>query len=220
MIESVAQVHTPADTKIAGRKTCAHWTDFKAALVPGCDSALWQRAASDYFHVRLSTRYLEPIRAIQAKSSLRGEGFSVVAIQCSLIEFLESTIQGLTYAYRRCPSKEPRGKYEYSDSQCLFVDFLRKRHPFHQHFTTKKLANDFYVGVRCGLLHEARTKNGWVIHSKGLGIIDVNDAHRKIVYHVNFQEALLEFAQWYETQLLSNNSWKEAFVRKFDSLCT
>src|SRR5208337_2443173 len=35
---------------------------------------------------------------------------------------------------------------------------------------------------------EARTKNGWVIHSKGLGIIDVNYAHRKIVTTSTFRK--------------------------------
>jgi hypothetical protein len=205
-------------TKIAGSKTCKHWMEFKTALASGCDSTLWQKAAKEYFDARLSTRYIEPIRAIQAKPLLAGEGFSVVALQCSLIEFLESTMRGLNYSYRRHGSNNPLGTYEYSDSQSLFMDFLRKRRPFSQHFT-RGLAKDFYVGVRCGLLHEARTKKGWIIHSHGSGIIDARDPHRKIVYHVNFQQALEDFIRWYKAELLGNDGMKEAFIRKFDSLC-
>jgi hypothetical protein len=207
-----------SDIRIAGSRTSRDWALLKAALVPGCDPGLWEKAAHDYFDGRLSTRYLQSIRAIQAKPALNGEGFSVVAIQCSLIEFLESTLRGLNYSYRPRGITNPPGPYEYSDSQDLFVDFLRKRKPFNQYFT-KGLAKDFYVGVRCGLLHEARTKKGWIIHSQGPSVIDARDPLRKIVYHVNFQRALEDFIRWYKAELLSNDRMKEAFIRKFDSLC-
>jgi len=79
------------------------------------------------------------------------------------------------------------------------------------------LAHDFYVGVRCGVLYEARTKNGWMIlaESETGQIIDPN---LKIVYRDNFQTALLKFVRWYKTALPSTPALQEAFLRKFDNL--
>lgn len=90
--------------------------------------------------------------------------------------------------------------------------------PFKDHFTTENIARDFYEGVRCGLLHEARTKGGWTIwtrHSSG-GTID---AAQKIVYRDNFQADLLAFVEWYKAELPSDTALQDAFIRKFDSLC-
>jgi hypothetical protein len=55
--------------------------------VPAGDPGPWRKAARDYFFAKLSTRYLEPIDAIRQSGKNEGEGFSNVAIQCSLIEF-------------------------------------------------------------------------------------------------------------------------------------
>ena len=147
---------------------------------------------------------------------MRGEGFSIVAIQCSLIEFLESTIQGKSYRYRR-NGDPPLGQYEYSNSGGIFESFLVNRPPFDGEFTPQ-LAHDFYVSVRCGVLHEARTKNGWTILAKR-ETGQVADANLKIVYRDNFQSGLLRFAKWYKGELPSRGDLQEAFLRKFDSLC-
>jgi hypothetical protein len=134
-----------------------------------------------------------------------------------MIEFLESTIQGATYRYLTRGSTTQLSAHEYSDSRRIFVDFLRKRQPFKGDFKTKQLAEDFYVGVRCGLLHEARTNNGWLIRASGPTVIGL--APEKILYRNNFQEALEAFIRSYETDLESRVDFQEAFIRKFDTLC-
>lgn len=91
----------PGETYIAGSKTTDDWRRFSSSLVPGGDRAVWQIAFDEYFHARLSLRYLDPIRILQENGTFQGEGFSIVAIQCTLIEFLESTIRGLSYRYLR-----------------------------------------------------------------------------------------------------------------------
>ena len=148
---------------------------------------------------------------------MRGEGFSIVAIQCSLIEFLESTIQGKSYRYVR-KGDPPLGQHEYSNSGNIFESFLVNRTPFNGEFTPQ-LAHDFYVSVRCGVLHEARTKNGWTILAKSK-TGQVVDANLKIVYRDNFQSSLLDFVEWYKRELPSRRDLQEAFLRKFNSLCT
>jgi hypothetical protein len=95
---------------------------------PGSVAELWQTAFSEYFYERLSSRYLEPISVLQDCGTFQGEGFSIVAIQCSLIEFLESTVQGLSYRYRR-RNDPPIGPHEYSGSGDIFVQFLAPDSP-------------------------------------------------------------------------------------------
>jgi hypothetical protein len=177
----------------------------------------WGKAFEDYFHTRLSLRYLGPIKVLQENGSFQGEGFSIAAIQCSLIEFLESTVQGKSYRFLR--KGDPQlGPHEYSSSSDIFVSFLLKRLPFSNDFTTDATARDFYEGVRCGLLHEARTKNGWTIWAKSHAYRTA-DANQKIMYRDDFQAGLLTFVEWYKDALYTDGALQEAFLRKFDSLC-
>src|SRR5882762_6816479 len=161
MTASKSTTRQPGDFIIAGKKRVSHWRAFRGKLTVRADPALWAKAYKDYFYARLSYRYLKPLKTLQTNGPIRGEGFSIVAIQCSLIEFLESTIQGKSYLYSR-NGNPPLGPYEYSSSGAMFESFLANRTPFSGEFTPP-LAHDFYVGVRCGVLHEARTKNGWTI---------------------------------------------------------
>lgn len=201
---------------IAGSKTVDDWKTFRATLTPGGTAEPWQEAFNDFFHARLLLRYLNPIELLQEYGTFRGEGFSIVAIHCTLIEFLESTVQGRIYRYRR-PGDPPLGPHEYSNSGELFVSFLSGRQPFAKDFDNV-LARDFYENVRCGLLHEARTKRGWTIWARS-AVANVVSSAPKIVYRDNFHAALLEFIEWYKGALPSDRVLQEAFIRKFDSLC-
>jgi hypothetical protein len=204
------------DVKIAGNKTVKDWQQFKQTLVPGADPKSWEAAFKTYFEARLSTRYFKPIESLRASHTLNGEGFSILAIHCSMIEFLESTLQGRSYRFRR--KKDPPLKpYEYSESGQMFSTFLTKRQPFCAVFNAS-LAADFYSGVRCALLHEARTKDGWIVKAKGSVIVEVC-AGRKLVFRNNFHDALLNFIEWYRGALPADQALQEAFIRKFDSLC-
>jgi hypothetical protein len=208
---------TIGDTHIAGSLTPDDWTKFRATLTPGGDPTVWKKAFDDYFHTRLSLRYLSPIKVLQDNGTFQGEGFSIAAIQCSLVEFLESTVQGTSYRFLR-KGDPPLGTYEYSSSSDVFVSFLLNRTPFKNDFKDENTARDFYVGVRCGLLHEARTKNGWTIWAKDPASHTI-DAGNKVIYRDNFQAGLLSFVEWYKGELPSHTKLQEAFIRKFDSLC-
>lgn len=204
----------PGDFLIAGRKRASDWRAFEPHLTPGGDPAPWKRAFKSYFQARLSYRYLKPITALLHSGKKAGEGFSIVAIQCSLIEFLESTLQGKSYVHGRVTNPQ----HEYSKSGVIFEAFLASRPPFSREFNPS-LAHDFYESVRCGVLHEARTKNGWTVSAKSKDgtIVEPN---LKIVYRDNFQSALLEFVEWYKRELPLRRDLQEAFLRKFNSLCT
>jgi len=196
---------------IADNRTCEDWRALRAQLVVGGSVSQWERAAKEFYFDRLEPRYLEPIRTLQANGGFRGEGFAIVAIQCSLIEFLESTIHGINYVY-----KNP-GPYEYSQSKQVFESFLANRKPFAGAFSPS-LASSFYVGVRCGMLHEARTKDGWRIHGEDQQGRIVDEAS-KILFRNGFQRALLDVVSDCIATLPHDESRQAAFLRKYDRLC-
>jgi hypothetical protein len=202
--------------QIAGWKTSADWLVSRQTLVVGGDTDPWKMVFQTYFWDRLQLRYLRPIQLLQQHGSFQGEGFSILAIQCSLVEFLESTLRGVSYRYVR-KGDPPLGKYEYDKSKLMFVAFLRDRDPFRAEFN-EDLASEFYASIRCGLLHEARTKNGWRVWAAGPPGRIVDDPNR-IVYRNGFQDALDQFIAWYETALPVRTDLQEAFIRKFDDLC-
>lgn len=202
------------DLYIAGHRSAADWQTIRTHLLDrNADS--WYEAFTDFYEARLNLRYLHPIKVLQENGTFQGEGFAIAAIQCSLIEFLESTEQGLSYRFIR--NKESLGPYEYNSSQDIFVSFLKNRNPFSQTFN-QTTAEDFYVGVRCGLLHEARTKNGWRIWAQDSSGFVANTTER-IVYRDNFQKALLAYITNYHERLLITQELQLAFIRKFDTIC-
>ena len=208
-------MRTGFEVKIAGDKTTYDWELLKARLEANEPNA-WNEAYSDFYLERLKLRYLNPIYLLRDGGKYEGEGFAIAAIQCSLIEYLESTEQGLNY--RWASDINDLGEYEYNSSQKIFISFLSKRKPFSTYFN-RAYANDFYVGVRCGLLHEARTKNGWIIKAKHKES-KLADVSAKILYRDCFQDALLNYIQNYGVRLLNSVELQSALIRKFDSLCT
>lgn len=204
-----------ASTEIAGRHTCRDWQVLRQRLTNGAPSDLWRQAYETFLLERVTTRYLKPIEAIEGIGAAVGEGFAVATIQCAMVEFLEATVQGRSYRYLR--KGETLGPHEYSSSSKLFLSFLTTRSPFSNEFT-EDLAGEYYRSIRCGLLHEARTRTGWLIW------VDDNndriiDGNARILYRDRFQAALLLFLARYCEELMSTKTIQDAFVRKFDRLC-
>ncbi|MCD0472569.1 hypothetical protein [Flavobacterium sp. JAS] len=209
----------PLSTYISGRKTVADWNTIRASLTDFNNISLWTTVYNDYFIRRLDDRYLSPIRSIKQDGCYTGEGFSIMTIICSLIEFLETTYQGKNYRYRRT-GDPPLGQYEYGASTQIFIDFLINRTPFNMQFNRQN-ADDFYKNIRCGLLHEARTNGNWTIWgNSGNSILIKKTSTVTIIYRDDFLEALLKLINVdYKSELLSSTERKEAFIRKFDNLC-
>jgi hypothetical protein len=194
---------------LAPGKTKDDWTKLAQRLTPGRDSDLWAEAFDSFLLSRLRSRYLKPIGLIRDKGSWEGEGFTIASIQCALIEFLAAIREGKNYRHGN-----PQGPYEYSGSRRLFVDFLFQTAPFDQLFS-KGEAEDYYSNVRCALLHEARTKDGWIIWGSGTVAVDCKN---KIVYRDSFQRLIEQYIDDYGLALTTNATLQEAFIRKFNDL--
>jgi hypothetical protein len=205
---------TEREPYIAGWNKPSDWHRFKIRLLGEPSPALWQHAFDDYFMQRLNLRYIKPIRILQDNGTFQGEGFSIMAILCTLVEFLESTFRGLRYRFARRRSLQP---FEYNTSRDVFVDFLSTRVPFRDYFD-KNLALEFYTNVRCCLLHEAHIKGGWTIHAKSHGEAIV-ERDTRTVYRDNFRDAFNICIADYGKKLLVERELQEAFVRKFDFIC-
>lgn len=218
-------------TELSSKKTIGDWKAIQPQLSAGADSGIWKQVLDDFYYDRLKTRYLDPIRAISDLKLSKGEGFAIVAIQCSLIEFLESCFQGINYAHqsptrwwfggfylRLFPCFKSAPQHTYKDSAKIFISFLTTRDPFRQCFKSKALARDFYKSVRCGVLHESRTKGAWLVHDKS-GSALIFDPSGPILYRDDFQEAIERFIANYVAAVPNEPQLQQAFIRKFDHLC-
>ncbi|MFP7755674.1 hypothetical protein ACLG6S_13685 [Thermodesulfobacteriota bacterium B35] len=206
------------DIEIAGDKTVKDWLDLKSKIEKDFDNIkLWEQAFA-FFEIRIGTRYIAPAEVIQNhhSSQAAGEGFAITAIICTLIEAFESFLQGKNYKYLK--KGEKLKKYEYNRSSDIFVDFLTKREPFKQHFHKRRLAQEFYQNVRCSLLHEACTKNGWIIRIDTDKLLEKNGQtytlNRALLLHL-----IKEYIPTYKKLLIADNNLKKAFVRKMDYVC-
>jgi len=206
-----------ATKKISEKNTLGDWIADSAALVATGDLDPWDALFEKFFRDRLQTRYFRPMDAIEkSRGNAWGKGFSIVTIQCSLIEFLQSTHEGLSY---NRPAVPP---YEYQYSGQMFTRFLTSHAPFSASFP-QALANEFYDSVRNGLLHEARTKADWYIHKGQAGgpMLELS-ATRKTVCWKGFLEALDGYVDDYKAELLlpANDVLRDNFRRKLNRLFT
>jgi hypothetical protein len=134
-----------------------HAEEYKRLNLDYDDSPDWGRAI-EIFKLRISSRYLEPVDLLIKEDSKlspidRRFGFSILAIDCLLIETLQSFREGLT---------DTKGK-----SKDMFVNFLTQRQSFKEHFIEKD-AKKFYEDIRCGILHQAEIMGDTLLWSVGM----------------------------------------------------
>lgn len=205
--------------KIAGKRTVSQWNALSDKLKNNPTEKDWEYAVQ-FFDERINERYLEPAERIKGDgtiSNLKGAGFAICTLMCALVENLETFYRGINF------KPKPQGVYEYGHgcSRALFTDFLKSKLPFSKYFgVDDALANSFYTGVRCSLLHDASTCDGWVINITEHETISVNNG-KKILNRSLFMSDIREYIRDYRNLLLQpgNQELKDAFIRKFDGIC-
>ena len=216
---------TPSNDKmeIAGKRTVADWNSLKGKL--NDHTNLWETAFDDFFYSRLETRYLNPIHLLQTHGENTGEGFSIVSLQCALVEFLQTTRDGINFDFSNGSSyseacKDTKNYTHSGGSKKIFAEFLQNQEPFNSYFDTEDKANDFFSNVRCSLLHEARTTGNWRITANPIRseTIKVEDGIT-FLQRDRFQQDLETYIWRYKIELLSDTELQKAFTRKFDALC-
>lgn len=231
--------------KIAGSHTIKQWEDLVSVLNKN-DNKYWELAFS-FFEERIETRYLKPIEAILKMGDNKGEGFAVVNLQCSLIETIESFINGWIYNniankdekikanrwyYRKITERtivnEPKLKKEDLKNVDIFVSFFENRIPFKNLFSEQDKAKSFFWNVRCGLLHETQTKNGWKIRARNEEGTE-SITKDKIIYRTNFDLDIKKVIESYKSAIVKGEDFddnisiddlKQNFIDKFNHICT
>jgi hypothetical protein len=148
----------------------------------------------DIIYHRLNRRYLLPMSHIPLTYK---SGFLMMASACLLIEALQSFREGREYTKERGAGEACFRK---------FFTEIDGFQPFAPH------AHDFYVNVRCGILHQAETYQGWGIRrDKGGPLFDPKS---KVINANSFLNALSRSLEQYCDGLRSANGnslqWKAA----------
>jgi hypothetical protein len=204
-------------SKVTSKKTIKNWVKLRNKINSNPkEKKLWKKVYNDFLYDRIKIRYLDPIKAIEDTiGEYQGEGFSIVTIQCSLIEFLETTITGETYKFK---NPDPKN-FEYNQSKKKFINFLEKRFPFSRIFD-HNLAKDVYENIRCGLLHEAQTKGNWLIRVDNESDLIESRSDGMIVFDRDkFQKLLKKFFKKYKIDLLKDSNLQIALRRKINVIC-
>ena len=205
--------------KIAGELTTKDWKDLEEKLEPNNDE-LWGLAFS-FFEERIRTRYLNPINAILDLKLNNGEGFAVVNLQCSLIETIESFINGWKYEH---PHFIKMDGNSFRGNKNVFMSFFKNHNAFK---LMESKSCDFYLNVRCACLHETQTKNGWTIHSDTEQTNLVFNGE-KIIFRENFQKALENSISDYKKAIIegvsfnnidSSTELRDNFKAKMNNIC-
>lgn len=194
---------------------------------------LWSEAIG-LFRERLNKKFFNPLENLITESSA-GAGFTIVAVQCALIESLASFRTGQVFNHNKTAAS-PR--YEYRRSSEVFRNFLYSDPIFENHFYVidqggnKNVdrpfdANLFYDNVRCGLLHEARTKNEWVINftqdnpktkTTFLARDGANIRIYRSVLHFRLKECVNSYCQDLMISTIDGKNLRRFFGRKLDHL--
>lgn len=191
----------------------------------------------DLFKQRIDNFYLDPIDKINEPRKMKGEGFTIVTIHCVLIEMLSAFKFGEIYVL---PNQNTGASYEYTSSKACFTRFLKTESIFLNHFYTLDVQGnptydqpfdsaEFYDCVRCGLMHEARTKKDWrIIASEkeapaGKVFIKVDTNGTKIIYRTKLDALIRDyFENDYLVKLRGANqegqNLRRFLARKYDHL--
>jgi len=167
----------------------------------------WNRAI-EVFLARIQSRYLEPIDLLISADEKRTPierryGFSIMAINCILVETLQSFREGLI---------DTEGK-----SKDMFKRFLPKREGFREHFQDETQAEEFYKKFRCGILHQAEIMGPWLVWS--VGSLKGQEADgTPYINRTKFYELLKDEVTRYcdELRNLDNSELRKNFRTKMD----
>ncbi|MFC0512988.1 hypothetical protein ACFFGT_02215 [Mucilaginibacter angelicae] len=217
---------------------CSQWNHLRINLNKDLAYNPEWESAIKLFSDRFKVKYFDPIQQLIELDWLKGEGFTILTVQCSLIEAFATLRTGQIFTNNRVAAVKK--KYLYFESKRIFTDFLESEAIFKEHFWAEDpnekdgkarvppfSASSFYSDVRCALMHEARTKGNWIINADPISKVDPRKAvfiekegdHLKIyrtILHFRLQDYLTQYCL--ELKEPKNNRLRLYFARKMDHL--
>ena len=188
-----------APMKIAGEVGADEWPSLRTRLEV-CEARAWQEAVN-ILRIRFRTRYLDHSRQLLGRQY---SGFAVLAVDCAVVEALEQ--------FRRGEPETPRGK-----GQQFFRAFLTETR-FKDHFS-ETTADLFYKTIRCGILHQAETKEDSLVKKKKADfVVELAPSRKGLIINARrFHEELERALEDYATALLEGSAdLRASFIRKMN----
>ncbi len=142
----------------------------------------------DFVRQRFTERYIEPMRVEKEKKN----GFTIMAISCLMIEALESFYQGWADSNRK--------------SQLAFCNFFDHNTNFS---FMQGYSEEFYKGVRCGILHQGETTRGWHIRRKGVVFVEKTKTINAKLFHDEVAKSLDVYCKLLEKSEWNSEVWKK-----------
>ena len=183
---------------------------------------------------RVYERYFNPLKILIDNSENKGEGFTILTIECALVEFLATLEDGRIFKRNKLPTDK---HCYYRRSAKIYQKFLRTTAIFDRYFYSstgeKPLFTpyDFYLNVRCALIHEAQTREKWEVKIYKTNeqdkvneiCFDQTSDGKKLVYRTALYKKLVEyFNSFVTTQLTQENdrgkTLRKHLARKIDHL--
>lgn len=194
-----------------------HWKALTFSSEHDWDTAI------EIFEDRICYRYLDAIQVLQRDDNeyhhshkQRRFGFAMMALDCLLIETLAQFYDGLK------DSDEAKKPPLELDNTRFYIKFLTQRSFVLKTFFDWPSANAFYKTIRCGILHQAETKEDSIIRFRDcqtVPFVRVDDS--LTIYWVNFHELVEREFETYCAHLKSDDipGLRENFRRKMDWIC-
>jgi len=194
--------------EISPNFTCEEWKELDLS---DSNSNDWEKAIS-CLESRIKERYIKPVDILieheeAKKYSERRFGFTILAIDCLLVETLQAFKDG---------NKETRSK----QGKTVFVKFLNNSKNLGKYFNEEnKFAEKFYKNYRNGILHQAQIKNNHLVWSIGKVVFEQSGA--MVINRTAFHKCLKDDFELYLQELRNNSNSviRNNFKKKMDSLC-
>ena len=168
----------------------------------------WNRAI-EILKMRIENRYFEPVDLLIEKETgkmakERKYGFTILSIDCLLIETLQAFIEGW---------KTTKNK-----SEKAFEKFLTTSPSFKKHFS-QNMAIQFYKNYRCGILHQAEIQSDSLVWSIGPLVQNINN--KMVINRTEFHKKLKDDFYHYLEQLKDerNVNLRNNFQKKMNHIC-
>lgn len=174
-------------------------------LSMGSSEEDWNRAI-EMFDDRIDGRFFDVINVLKNNLVIPQSGFSIMALDCLLIETLMQFKNGYSVTPKGCNKKE-------------YTNFLKDEFP--NEFPTKKIAELFYKDIRCGILHSAETKNGSDLTFNESSVIKMIASNKIRVDIMKITRMLESYYKDYIRKLNDDNcsELRRKFIEKMDFVC-
>lgn len=172
---------------------------------------------SQFIYDRLYGRYIRPFDSKDSPYvDKHKNGFTIMANCCLLIETYASFREG---AFRDTKGKSERCFGWFFLKEKRFVDFSKGGLTINDYISKKGRLNnkgvpfDFYRNVRCGILHNAETRNGWKILRRD----SLYDEKTKTINAVKFMnrlnKTLIDYKKELDDSDINTEIW-DSFINR------